>query len=125
MSADNLTSQDRENEARNQIIQRLRDELEKDAKEVDFKYDFSRDPEILFCCKVERVPPYFDGSKSLTGTHVGDVVQVLKEHVGPHGMYHLCRLAVTTASDREGTGKDKIGWFPISHLSKINDGYVA
>lgn len=107
-------------EAKRQILDRLRDDIERDAAKVDFgvRRRLSDDDDdeggenILFSCRVVRVPAFYDGYKSLQGTRVGDVVQVLKENVGPSGHYHLCRL-ITDARI------EKLGWFPISHLNKI------
>lgn len=73
--------------------------------------------ESLFQCTVRKTPKFFDGSKSLMGIQIGDEVSVLKERVGPDGMYHLCRL------EKKNEKRDSItltvGWFPISCLEKL------
>ena len=80
----------------------------------------------LFRCKVRKIPAMFDGTMSLKGTHLGDILHVIQENVGPGGMYHLCRLDDTVndanVDDKEQTNrKSRIGWFPISHLEKLDD----
>jgi len=86
---------------------------------------------ILFHAKVRRIPAMFDGTMSLKGTHLGDIVSVVQEHVGPSGMYHLCRLTTSTNTNKSTYNEDekkeeevkqrtRAGWFPISHLEKLD-----
>jgi hypothetical protein len=66
---------------------------------------------VLFECIVRRVPKLFDGSQCLKGAVVGDRVSVLKERVGPDGMYNMC---VKKENDEV-----RIGIFPTQCLEKI------
>ena len=72
----------------------------------------------LFQCRVMAVPKYFDGTKSLMGVEVGDVVDVLEEQVGPGGTYNLCRLV---RQERDGKKESiiSVGWYPMSCLEKL------
>lgn len=66
---------------------------------------------VLFECIVRRVPKLFDGSQCLKGAVVGDRVAVLKERVGPDGMYNLCF--------KQENDEVQIGIFPTQCLEKI------
>lgn len=75
-----------------------------------------RDQPALFACTVHREYKQMGGSHGLQGVRVGDVVRVLQEGVGPGGHYNLCR----SLDDTETTEKEeRVGWFPMSHLEKI------
>ena len=75
---------------------------------------------ILFQCKVRKIPAMFDGTMSLKGTHLGDIVDVIQKNVGPSGMYHLCRSSNVSSMHGKEEIKNRVGWFPISHLEKLD-----
>lgn len=105
-----------EQKMRENVLRKLRSDVESDAikqrealsKYTDDDSDNNKSSVVLFQCIVRKIPPMFDGTMSLKGLYLGDVVNVLEENVGPDRMYHLCKI-----------GK-KVGWFPISHLEKMN-----
>ena len=88
----------------------------------------------LFRCRVVVVPRYFDGTKSLKGTVVGDILDVLEEGVGPGRAYNLCRRTTRGGGgggEREGQGEEdgeegsasliSVGWYPMTCLEKLNE----
>jgi len=89
-----------------------------------------KEKEALFTCIIRRIPKLFDGTKSLMNVHVGDLVDILEENVGPDGMYHFCRVKKSSREGQKGNGYAyddendrsnqyiKAGWFPISCLEK-------
>mmetsp|Transcript_46723 Transcript_46723/g.69096 ORF Transcript_46723/g.69096 Transcript_46723/m.69096 type:complete len:204 (-) Transcript_46723:50-661(-) len=80
----------------------------------------------LFRCVVRKIPQrnMFDGSMSLMGVRVGEVLDVLEEGVGPDGMYNMCRrrrLNVTNEDDEDEDGGEEVfdvGWYPVWMLEK-------
>lgn len=72
--------------------------------------------EILFQCKVKRLPVKFDGHKCLTGVQLGDVLNVMEEGVGPGGLYNLCSVTNNNSEDDVS-----VGWFPCSCLEVMKE----
>ena len=92
----------------------------------------------LYKCQIMKIPKYFDGTRSLQNVEVDDVVQVLKEFVGPDSNYHLCRIEKKKLKDKaqteanNGNNEDQqnsliqkldatyhYGWFPVTCLKKM------
>mmetsp|Transcript_17100 Transcript_17100/g.37296 ORF Transcript_17100/g.37296 Transcript_17100/m.37296 type:complete len:187 (-) Transcript_17100:138-698(-) len=73
----------------------------------------------IFKCKVMTIPRFFDGTKSLMGVKVGDIVDVLEERVGPGGTYNLCRYVDVEGGKGESSDVISVGWYPMSCLEKI------
>ena len=87
--------------------------------------------QTLFQAKVRKIPYMFDGTMSLKGTHLNDILDVIQENVGPSGMYHLCRFQEysdnqsnnfdrSLSKQSDLSRKPRVGWFPISHLEKLD-----
>uniref|UniRef100_A0A7S0AZ76 Uncharacterized protein n=1 Tax=Minutocellus polymorphus TaxID=265543 RepID=A0A7S0AZ76_9STRA len=107
---------------REAVLKRLQYDVDADmAKERSDGHTLSAEEESskpsLFQCRVMTVPKYFDGTKSLMGVEVGDVVEVLEEQVGPGGTYNLCRLVRQEEDKKEIIVS--VGWYPMSCLEKI------
>ena len=107
---------------REAVLKRLQHDVDADmAKDRSDGHTLSAEEESskpsLFQCRVMAVPKYFDGTKSLMGVEVGDVVDILSEQIGPGGTYNLCRLV------RQEEGKKEVvvsmGWYPMSCLEKV------
>lgn len=77
--------------------------------------------EILFQCKVKRLPVKFDGHKCLTGVQVGDVLNVIEEGVGPGGLYNLCFVKNNTIDSGDDEEDISLGWFPCSCLEVMKE----
>lgn len=108
---------------REAVFKRLQHDVDADmAKERSEGHTLSLEEESskpsLFQCRVMAVPKYFDGTKSLMGVEVGDVVDVLEEQVGPGGTYNLCRL-VRQENDEKQESIIRVGWYPMSCLEKV------
>ena len=108
---------------REAVFKRLQYDVDADmAKERSEGHTLSLEEESskpsLFQCRVMAVPKYFDGTKSLMGVEVGDVVDVLEEQVGPGGTYNLCRL-VRQENDKKQESVISVGWYPMSCLEKL------
>ena len=90
----------------------------------------------LYKCQIMKIPKYFDGTRSLKNVEVDDVVQILKEFVGPDSNYHLCRIekkmkdkTQTGVNDGNEDQHDSLfrkldatyhyGWFPVTCLKKM------
>ena len=125
LAADQLLQSQQEAQHRSDreaVLKQLQYDVNADmAKERSDGHTLSAEEESskpsLFQCRVMAVPKYFDGTKSLMGVEVGDVVDILNEQIGPGGTYNLCRLV------RQEEGKKEVvvsvGWFPMSCLEKI------
>ena len=108
---------------REAVFKRLQHDVDADmTKERSKGHSLSLEEESskpsLFQCRVMAVPKYFDGTKSLMGVEVGDIVDVLEEQVGPGGTYNLCRL-VGQEKDKQQESVISVGWYPMSCLEKI------
>lgn len=108
---------------REAVFKRLQHDVDADmAKERSEGHTLSLEEESskpsLFQCRVMAVPKYFDGTKSLMGVEVGDVVDVLEEQIGPGGTYNLCRL-VRQENDKKQESIISVGWYPMSCLEKV------
>jgi hypothetical protein len=113
--------QTQQDESRRDIMSTLQQTIRNDEQKEQ-KKDAEADSEAkvmesLFQCVVRKAPKFFDGSKSLMGIQIGDEVSVLKERVGPDGMYHLCRLE--KKNEKRDSTAITVGWFPISCLEKL------
>jgi len=109
---------------REAVLQRLQYDVDADmAKERSDGRALSMEEESskpsLFQCRVMAVPKYFDGTKSLMGVEVGDVVDVLEEQIGPGGTYNLCRLIRQENDQKHRESVISVGWYPMSCLEKI------
>ena len=125
LAADQLLQSQQEAQHRSDreaVLKRLQYDVDADmAKERSDGHTLSAEEESskpsLFQCRVMAVPKYFDGTKSLMGVEVGDVVDILSEQIGPGGTYNLCRLV------RQEEGKKEVvvsvGWYPMSCLEKV------
>jgi hypothetical protein len=98
-----------------------------------FLYDQYSNTPLIYQCKVVK---YYkmSGSHGLYNIKLNDVVDVLVEQVGPQQLYHLCRF-VHRPSDEDNVDTNdtdriivknengdiiELGWYPITHLEKIN-----
>ena len=125
LAADQLIQSQQEAQHRSDreaVLKQLQYDVNADmAKERSDGHTLSAEEESskpsLFQCRVMAVPKYFDGTKSLMGVEVGDVVDILSEQIGPGGTYNLCRLV------RQEEGKKEVvvsvGWYPMSCLEKV------
>ena len=125
LAADQLLQSQQEEQHRSDreaVLKQLQYDVNADmAKERSDGNTLSADEESskpsLFQCRVMAVPKYFDGTKSLMGVEVGDVVDILSEQIGPGGTYNLCRLV------RQEEGKKEVivsvGWYPMICLEKV------
>jgi hypothetical protein len=82
--------------------------------------------------RVEVVTAYHEmgGTRGLQARlAVGDVLEVLQEHVGPSGLYLMVRTSrpVSAASqgegkvDNEGTEPPQIGWYPRAFVKAVEE----
>jgi hypothetical protein len=106
------TLQQRNTESKQETMRQLQRMVDNDAKQLHKEVDKTQQP--LFQCVVRRVPHSLDGHACLTNVHVGDVLNVLEEGVGPGKVYNLCEV------ERSG-GVKSVGWFPCSCLEPIKD----
>jgi len=125
LAADQLLQSQQEAQHRSDreaVLKQLQYDVNADmAKERSDGHTLSAEEESskpsLFQCRVMAVPKYFDGTKSLMGVEVGDIVDVLEEQIGPGSTYNLCRLV------RQEEGKKEVvvsvGWYPMSCLEKL------
>ena len=125
LAADQLLQSQQEAQhksGREAVFKRLQRDVDADmAKERSEGHTLSLEEESskpsLFQCRVMAVPKYFDGTKSLMGVEVGDVVDVLEEQVGPGGTYNLCRLV--RQNDKKQESVISVGWYPMGCLEKV------
>lgn len=115
--------QQRNDKQRSEMIRRFEEEVKRD-EEVSrteeremINSNGGAGMKSLFQCIVRVVPQQFDGHKCLTNLKVGDVVNVLKEGVGPDKKYNLCSIERSTSATEEK--QISVGWFPCSCLEKI------
>jgi hypothetical protein len=73
-------------------------------------------PSALYQAKILRILPNFDGELCLRNVRVHDVVDVMKENVGPAGAYSLCRLSRTQVNNEVTV---ELGWYPSHALKKV------
>lgn len=109
---------------REAVFKRLQYEVESDTaqehadgKSLSLEEESSKP--CLFKCRVMTIPRLFDGTKSLMGVKVGDVVDVLEERVGPGGTYNLCRFVQVEGDKGESSDSISVGWYPMSCLEKV------
>lgn len=115
---------------RETVLQRLRYDVASDTAQSradghSLSVEEESSKPCLFKCKIMTVPRLFDGTKSLMGVQVGDIVDVLEERVGPGGTYNLCRFVAQPGMEGSSSNKRKdsdvisVGWYPMSCLEKI------
>jgi hypothetical protein len=93
------------------------EELRQELTASVVNLDEYMDAETKLYCVVRRAQGW-NVTHCLTGVHLGDVVEVLQEGVGPNQEYNLCRLP---ADENSTIQEDVIGWFPIRFLQKMDD----
>ena len=86
-------------------MQSMKTVLRLERNALDEEKELNGSKKALFKCTIHRVPENFDGSMTLKGGKLGEIV----ERVCPDGMYHKVRRAERI---------DGVGWFPISCLEK-------
>jgi hypothetical protein len=72
-----------------------------------------KDAPALYRATVTHAYKGMGGSHGLQHVPIGDVVEILQEHVGPDHHYHLCR---TTHGYYQ-----QIGWYPVPYLQPVPD----
>ena len=55
------------------------------------------------------------GTMGLRGVDVGDVMEVIQEHVGPNKGYYLCRTRDSLTGEVSA-----VGWYPRSFMEKVD-----
>ena len=98
-----------------ETIQAIADEAKRQKLALRLKW---REQPALFHCIVRRAYKNMGGSYGLQNVHVGDVVEVLEEGVGPNKHYNLCRIRKKNLDDDDDS-EEQIGWFPISYMEKL------
>jgi hypothetical protein len=105
--------QEQQNSQRQIVMNNLQSAIRRDEYLLQTDTEKLLEQPLLFECIVKRVPKLFDGSQCLKGAAVGDKVAVLQEHVGPDGMYNMCKL------EMKDSDEVRIGIFPTQCLEKI------
>lgn len=84
---------------------------EEQAQKQHQLMDEYKDAPALFECTI-KVVYRMGGTHGLKDAREGEVVQVLKEGVGPQGHYNLCRRI------DEAGNVVAVGWYPIGFMEK-------
>jgi hypothetical protein len=92
----------------------LNESLRKQFQHEHREMDLLDTTPTLFQCVIRKNTGF---THCLTGVKIGDVVEVLREGVGPQKAYNLCRFPARTGDD---LSVDTYGWFPYRWLQKLD-----
>ena len=99
------------------MVQTMEEEIRREKFRLHQEW---HDKPVLFYAVIRREYKQMGGSHGLRGAHVGDVVEILDEGVGPERAYNVCRLRGRAEEGGvAGVGEDQIGWFPVAFMEKV------
>lgn len=85
----------------------------------------NKDKPALYQGRITTVYKHMGGSHGLRKAKQDDVVDILQENVGPHGIYNLCRLyddkKKKPENPEQGRTVKSIGWYPMKYIEKIEE----